>query len=359
MEFMANSESPQPNNTFKLDIPAKTFVKIFVALILAAVLIEISPLILLFFLSMLLALALSPIVDWAVSKKVPQWLAQALMALFLVALVGFIVGFLVPQAIGQIIAILNDLPKYEKDLEESISSVWLRERVHESYVHLPDQFGNIPARVAQIGSATINGVYHLVLFLIMSIYLMIDGDRAYHWLAAFFNKDNQEKLEKTSAEVRPIISAFFMGQLVNCTFVAAYAFTANTILNIPGALLLATIAAFCDIIPVVGFITSLTIATLMGLTVSPGTALTIACLYVGYSLIENYIIVPRVFGHTMKLSKLAVLVSLLVGGALCGIPGMLLVLPIVGSYPVIEKYWLRKYVGDETIAEHERQHKDH
>lgn len=43
----------------------------------------------------------------------------------------------------------------------------------------------------------------------------------------------------------------------------------------------------------------------------------------------------------MKLSKLAVLLSILVGGELAGIQGMLLVLPLVGSFEVIEKYWFR------------------
>jgi predicted PurR-regulated permease PerM len=78
---------------------------------------------------------------------------------------------------------------------------------------------------------------------------------------------------------------------------------------------------------------------------TPITALEIGLLYIVYSVIENYLIVPKVYGQTMKLSRLVVLISILIGGQLAGIFGMILILPLVGSWRAIEKYWIEPCIS--------------
>jgi predicted PurR-regulated permease PerM len=68
--------------------------------------------------------------------------------------------------------------------------------------------------------------------------------------------------------------------------------------------------------------------------------------------LENYVIVPRVYGSRMKLSTIAVLLSFMAAGLLAGIPGVLLVLPIVASYPIVERIWFRGRVREEAIRDH-------
>ena len=102
----------------------------------------------------------------------------------------------------------------------------------------------------------------------------------------------------------------------------------------------AAIATICDLVPVVGFISSLALSSLVALTVSPTTSLILAGLYVGYTAIENYLIIPRVYGETMKLSRLAVLLSVLAGVALGGITEIFLILPLVGPWHSIEQFWI-------------------
>src|SRR4051812_37083000 len=76
-------------------------------------------------------------------------------------------------------------------------------------------------------------------------------------------------------------------------------------------------------------------------------------LYLAYHPIENYLIVPKVYGNRLRLSDLVVLLSVLAGSYLAGIPGAILVLPLVAAYPTLERIWLADYVGRETIAKHE------
>ena len=127
---------------------------------------------------------------------------------------------------------------------------------------------------------------------------------------------------------------------------------ALSILKVPAALLLSVLAGVCDFIPVLGFILSAAPAVLLGLTVSPSTALGVAICYIAYHLIENYIIAPRVYGDRLKLSNVAVVLAFAVGAELAGVVGALIALPLAAVYPAIERIWLGEELGEDLVREH-------
>lgn len=63
-------------------------------------------------------------------------------------------------------------------------------------------------------------------------------------------------------------------------------------------------------------------------------------------------LVPRVYGNRLELSSLAVLLALAAGATLNGVMGAVLILPLVAAYPVIERYWLRGYLGPDVAKDH-------
>jgi len=63
---------------------------------------------------------------------------------------------------------------------------------------------------------------------------------------------------------------------------------------------------------------------------------------------------PRVYGHELALSNLAVLIAVAVGGQLGGVMGALLALPIAAIYPTVERIWLRQRLSDDTVEVHQR-----
>ena len=268
-----------------------------------------------------------------------------LIVLFFVFALFF---FLVPSLVNQLLGFTQHIPEYRKTLEDSILSDDLRILIHNDFNKVPDQIGSMPEKVAMIGTTTVHALYRFILLVILSLYFLIDGDRAYQAILKEFDKygmlETKQKLMKTGHEIRRVIFSYATGQMITCSFVAIYVYAVTRILQVPGALTLAAIAAICDLIPVIGFITSLAIAALVAYTVSPATSLILVSLYLLCSLLENYLIIPRVYGHTMKLSRLVVLLSILIGGELGGIEGMLLVLPIAGSWRIIEQYWIEPNV---------------
>jgi hypothetical protein len=91
---------------------------------------------------------------------------------------------------------------------------------------------------------------------------------------------------------------------------------------------------------------------LFALTVSPVAAAAVLALYLGYHALENYFIIPKVYGKRLRIPTLVVFVALLVGGALYGVLGAVLILPVFAAYPIIEKIWLHEYLSDELVADH-------
>ena len=126
------------------------------------------------------------------------------------------------------------------------------------------------------------------------------------------------------------------------------------LLRVPAAFMLAVLAGVCDFVPIIGFFVALTPAVLVALTISPGTAAAVAGLYGLCSVIENYAIAPKLYGHHLKVSRVAVLLGLVIGAALGGIIGALLALPVVAAYPIVERIWLRESLGKTVLAEHAR-----
>ncbi|HYP88289.1 MAG TPA: AI-2E family transporter, partial [Polyangiaceae bacterium] len=202
------------------------------------------------------------------------------------------------------------------------------------------------------GQMALSGVTTTLVVLIITLYLVLDGRRLYAWMLAYVPRRHRSKMAHTVPEVSEVVFGYVRGQVITSALFAVFAALVLWWLNVPASLPLALLAGVCDIIPVVGIVIATAPATVLALTVSPGTAAAVAGLYVGYHMLESYLIVPRVYGRSLRLSTLAVLLALFVGGSLQGIVGAVIVLPLVAAYPIVERIWLRSYLAPEVIADH-------
>jgi predicted PurR-regulated permease PerM len=89
-------------------------------------------------------------------------------------------------------------------------------------------------------------------------------------------------------------------------------------------------------------------------TVSTQALVGVVAFYVMFNAVENYFIAPKIYGHELQVSKLAVLIAVAVGGQLAGVMGALLALPIAATYPIVERLWLREQLGEDTVEIHKR-----
>jgi predicted PurR-regulated permease PerM len=281
-------------------------------------------------------------------------MATTLVSLGLIGAVALVFGFLVPAVIAQVAVVTQDWPRIQGDILRSVPAhSAIRPYVSQIFTNPHVFIGKeLPHQLLTFGGMALGGISSLVLTLTLAVYFLSEGKRTIAWLLAFFRPENRFKLHQTMRELGEVISAYVGGQFITSILVALYAGVVLTALQVPGALLLSLLAGLLDVLPIVGFILSVLPATLLALTVSARVAVIVFAAYVLYHAAENYFIVPIVYGNKLRLSTLAVLLSLLAGAMIGGIPGAVLSLPIAASYPIIERIWLRRYVGSDVIEKH-------
>ena len=149
-----------------------------------------------------------------------------------------------------------------------------------------------------------------------------------------------------------VVYAYVRGLVITCSLAGVYSAVVLAIAGVPAVIPLSILAAACDVIPVVGIIIATVPAALLALSNSPGSALLVIILYITYHMFETYVIVPKVYGQSMRLSTPTVVLAFVFGGTLLGLVGALLALPLVAAYPIIERIWLRNYLSPEVLHDH-------
>ena len=205
-----------------------------------------------------------------------------------------------------------------------------------------------------IARTSVSAVLSIIVALVLTAYLLIDGRRTYEWFLAFAPPPRRPKIHKTANEARRSIIAYMRGNVATSVLTTIATFVLLSVLDVPGSLLLAIVAGILNFVPVVGLLISLVPAVLLALTVSPTVAIGVAAFYLGYNAVESYYIQPKVYGHAMQLSALAVLAAFAAGAELGGVIGALIALPIAAMYPAIESLWLRGPLDPKSVDDHRR-----
>jgi len=310
---------------------------------------------LMFLLSIVMAVTLHPGVRWLEGKKIPRGLGVLIIAALATGLLILFVTVVLPPLTAQVTHFLQHLPEFRTRILNKIPArlPGVQRFINELFdsPSSPKVAGTL-APWFVLGQSALSGVVVTVIILVLTLYLLLDGRSLYAWLLAFVPRSHREKLATTMDEVSDVVHAYVSGQLLVALLFAMFTAILLTVLGVPAVAPLAIIAGCCDVIPVLGILLATVPAVVLALSVSPAAALTVGLAYVGYHLFETYFLLPRVYGNKLKISTLAVLLALLIGGKLQGIIGAVLVLPLVAAYPIVERHWLRGYLSDRVLADH-------
>lgn len=340
----------------ELEIPTRTFVKVAIFAILILAVQRLWPLISVVIMAILLAGALKPAAR-RLEKYMPRWAALLVLALVFIAGIIGLLSLIIPTLANQLVEVGKDLPGLQDRMLTHLPADPQIQQAAKDFVSnvTPDKLEPVLHPLLSTGGMLLGGVGELLLIFVIAFYIVADAGGLLKWVLAFFRPDTRLKCEQTIEEISDVIFSYVTGQGIISGCVAVFTFAVLTFLKVPGAAVLALLAALLDVMPVLGFIISGVPAVLLALSVSLPTALGVLGLYVLYHGIENYLLVPRVYGKSLQVSALSVMLGLLAGSLLAGIPGAIAALPIVASYPIVERIWLADYLGQRVIRKHEAQ----
>ena len=296
--------------------------------------------------ALILATGLNPLVKQFQRRRVPASVAVLIIYLFLLlALFGF-GALVVPPVVDQTQDVIRSIPRYEqqmfvtiRDLQERFPFLSpLDQQLATGMQGFGGQFGMVLGQATQVLSVAASiggGVLTAVLVLLIAFYFLIDGDHILGYLLSFLPPHRRIRARHIADRMGERMGGWLLGQIVLCLAIGVFCYIGLRIIGVPGAVALAVVAGFGEIVPMLGPIISAVPAIGLGLTQSPGHAVAVAVLYLVVQQLENNVLVPRIMGQALQLHPLAVIVSLLVGGALLGIVGAIVAIPVAAALAVL------------------------
>jgi predicted PurR-regulated permease PerM len=349
------ANGPAPRQVRELRLPMSTVLKVVGSGLAVWAVVLLWPELLLFLVSLLLAVTLHPAVAWMERRHISRGLSVAIIAGLGLGLLVMFVAFLLPPLTAQMTYLVQDFPAFRDRILA---------RIPPRYPAVQRMIGELfaspsaPKAIAMLersfawGQSAVSALVAAGVVLVLTLYLLLDGRSLYAWLLAFVPRTHREKVATTMGEVSTVVHAYVSGQLLAALLFAIFTAALLTILGVPAAVPLAVIAGICDIVPVLGILLATAPAVLLGFSVSPGTALAVLAAYLGYHIFETYFLLPRIYGNKLKMSTLSVLLALIVGAKLQGIIGAVMVMPLVAAYPIIERHWLGGYLRSRVLTDH-------
>jgi predicted PurR-regulated permease PerM len=175
---------------------------------------------------------------------------------------------------------------------------------------------------------------------ILTVYFILEGDHAYAWFLSLIPPDNRDRLDLALRRAKVRMDKWLLGQGSLMLILGMLSTAVYLMLHIRYAFALGVLTGLLNIIPVLGAATCIALALLVAAIDSWGRVLGVAIFYVVYLNIENSFLTPRIMRNSVGLPGLAILVALLLGSALGGVPGALVSVPTAVLVAVLADEYL-------------------
>ncbi len=303
------------------------------------------PVVLLVVTAFIFMAALLPYVDWLVRHRVPRTLAVLLILVVVLGIIGGLFALVVPAMIDEFQSLRDHLPEDARKMEELLANFGID-------VELQDRARNIDWTDLVSGRAAIDygqrifqTTLSILTIIVITVYLLIETPRLSRFFKQFVPKDREVDVQLIMGSLERVVGGYIRGQLITSLAISVFTLIVLLILDVDNPLAFAVLAGFADIIPIIGALIAVIPPTFSAFEDSPTKALIVMGLLVGYQQFEDRILVPRVYGSTLNLPPLIVLIAVLAGGELFGIPGVLLALPAAAVGRVFFDYVMENRIG--------------
>ena len=299
----------------------------------------ITPLVMAFFLSIIVL----PAYRWFRNKRLPEGLSITLSLLMLIVVVGLIVWFFSSQVSG----LMSDFPQIKANVQTHLNSLrdWIgrsfgisAQRQTEMIADYNDKLLNWAGGMVGGVASSVSSVLIFIGLLPIYIFLLLYyKNLLLRFVFLWFPKESHAKVEESMRETEIIIKSYLVGLLIQVTYMTILLGGILLVIGIKHAILIGVIFAILNLIPYVGALFGNIIGVL--LTVSSTTELWPIFVVLGtiaaVQFLDNNILMPRIVGSKVKINALATIVGVIIAGALAGIPGMFLSLPVIAVLKIV------------------------
>jgi predicted PurR-regulated permease PerM len=300
---------------------------------------------LLVYVSALFAVVVSPAIGLVQKVKIGKWRAGHGFAIVFLLLILVLAGSLF--MVFAFPPIYNDARQFAADWPSHLAS--LSAGLH----HLP--FGNKidPAMLQKYAGEIVGGagglflnlaggVFGIFTGLLLTVYFIIDGERAFQWGVSLFPPEQRPKLSATLLRAQQRMRNWLLGQCVLMASLGLCSLGIYYALGLRYFYVLAMFAGVANIVPIAGPISALVVSATVAALDSPEKVLGVIIFHAVYVQFESAFLSPRVMRSTLQLSPLAVIIALSLGGSLAGVLGALVSVPTAALVAVFTDEYLVK-----------------
>ena len=299
----------------------------------------------LIYVSALIAMGFSPLVRLIEQRRadkrrrVPRWLAILVIYAAMVAVIVLIGLMVIPPLVSQGESLWARLPTEFNRIQTFLIRHKLmthRVTLEEAVQNAPSGTGgNAVGTVLVAISSLIGGIFGLITILILTFYLLIEANAMFEYLVRFVPAGRRGDVGVAAREAVSKVSAWLRAQFVLAGVMGVFAAVGLGLMGVPYFYVIALVAAIGETIPIVGPVIGGVTAVAVAITVSPKLALMVGVYFLVLHQLEANILVPKIMEKNVGVSPVAVLVALLVGGALWGLVGAILAIPTAAILSVV------------------------
>lgn len=347
---------PTPRQEMTVHISTLTFLKALGAIAAVALALFLSDIIVVVFLSLVLAALIEPAAVALKKKGVPKAITVLGIYVALIGALSFVLSLIVP-------ALVQESGEFVKNITRLVNE-WLPSWVvikntadnfgfglsGSSANSISGSIGNITSGIGSAAAgafSTIRGVIGnvvaFVLVLVLAFYMVVEEDALRRALRVLLNERQHQLFTVLYTRVQQKMGEWLRGQLILMLIVGGMTYLGLTILGVKYALVLGILAGLMEFIPYVGPLLSLIPAVFMALSDSPIKAGLVVLLGLIIQQSENHILVPKVMQKATGLNPLLSIVAVMIGAKLGGAVGALLAIPMAtAAMVIVQDYRLLK-----------------
>ena len=213
----------------------------------------------------------------------------------------------------------------------SKSNDMLKEAMYRLQANLISAGGNLSAYV----TGALNRALNVVLVPVVGYYYLRDKEKIGDYMISRMSDNHRDQWLKLGREIDKSMGQFIRGRLLMAVFVGLATTVLLLIMRVNYAFVIGVITCIADIVPYIGPFLGFIPAVIIAFMQNPIKALWVAIIFVLIQWVENNIVGPKLLGESIGLHPLVVLLSLIIGGSLFGVLGMILSVPVVAILKII------------------------
>lgn len=287
----------------------------------------------LFFTAVVIGEAVAPLVD-RLARWMPKGLAVLLLYLTLVALIGMMIWLITPAITEQGQQLIDALPTSSEEAEQQLEEIGVNTDT-DIWTTVQDNIGRLTQGLISIPLQIVSSVAEIVLISFMSAYWLLARHSLADFLCSLVPDAKKPSMERILSSLSTTVGGYVRGVGIGAVIIGVGAFVGLTVLGVQYAVMLAIIAAFGEVIPIIGPIVTSVPAVVVAFLDSPTLALAVLIFYLVLQQVESNLIVPNVMSSQADIPPVLVIAAISAGGGIGGILGAVIAIPIVGALRIL------------------------